>query len=762
MAPSSTKELVLVGGGHSHVQVLRAFMMERPAGARLTLVVDQPVAIYSGMVPGYVAGQYRAKELEIDVVPLARRAGARVILSPALSIDAERRRIEVEGRAPVAYDLASIDIGSTVAGLDTPGVREHALPTRPISRLVGRLPEVAERLRERPGPVVVVGGGAGGVELAFTLHQRLIEAGVGPPRTILVHGGPRLVEGYPRRLSRRLEAEAEARGIERLLGRKVVAAEAGSVHLDDGSTLPCGALVWVTGAVSHPVFARSGLPTDDRGFVWTRPTLQVRGHDELFAVGDCATLEEHPATPKAGVYAVRQGPVLTRNLRAALAGEKLESYEPQSDFLTLLNLGDGEALGTKRGLVFGGRWVMGLKDWIDRRFMRRFQVLDAGGREAPEFADGAVMDDADPMLCGGCAAKVGQTVLERALGRLDPAGEAPSVIVGLADADDAAVVRTPAGDDVALTVDLFKAFTDDPWTVGRVAAVNALSDLEVKGVEARWAQALVTIPEAAGETEAEETLFQVLAGARAAFDELGVALVGGHTTSGSELAVGFAVQGTTADASDLLTHDRLRPDRALILTKPLGTGVLFHADMQGRARGPWLAVALEVMTRPNRGDVEVARRAGARAATDVTGFGLVGHLGAMLRSSGVGATLSLAALPALPGALELLALGLRSTFHEENARALKGLAIAPEAVDDPRLALLFDPQTSGGILFDAAAERAAETVRSLVAAGATGAAVIGSTGARRADGALLEVRSELPGQGPPTPLSAPGEPPVAD
>lgn len=373
-----TREIILVGGGHSHVQVLESLAARSFEGARVTVIVDRPIAVYSGMVPGFVAGQYQAQELEIDVPALTRWAGVEVLVTAVTAIDAESREVVLADGSRRAYDLASVNIGSTVAGLDLPGIREFALPTRPISALVDRTTGVVERAMHRTAgsayQMVVVGGGAGGVELAFTFKQRIEAAGGGPVEVHLVHAGPRVLEGYPVGLERRAHRAAVERGIHLHCSRKVVAAEARRVRLDDGDAWPCDVLLWVTGAVSHSLFRNSNLPVDERGFVRTRSTLQVAEHDELFAVGDCATLIDYPATPKAGVYAVRQGPHLTRNLRAKLAGQPLEEYRPQRDFLTLLNLGDGTALGAKWGLAFEGRWVMRLKDRIDRAFMRRFQI----------------------------------------------------------------------------------------------------------------------------------------------------------------------------------------------------------------------------------------------------------------------------------------------------------------------------------------------------------------------------------------------------
>jgi selenide,water dikinase len=736
-----TKELLLVGAGHSHVQVLRSFLMERPVGCRVTLVVDRPIAVYSGMVPGFVCGQYRAEELEIDALPLARRAGARVVMAVCKGIDAERRQVMLVDRPPLRYDLCSFDVGSTVGGLDLPGILEHAIPTRPIGRFVEQVEVVVDRAREmgasRDFHVVVVGGGAGGVEVAATLEARLRAAGA-QPRVTLVHAGARVLSGQGEALVARVERAFERRGIPILAGRRVASATKGSVTLDDGSTLPTDALVWVSGAVSHPLFAPSGLATDSRGFVLTRPTLQVQDYDDLFAVGDCATLADFPETPKAGLYAVRQGPLLARNIRAVLAGRPLKRYRPQADFLNLLNLGDGTAIGAKKGITFEGRWVMRWKDWIDRRFMDRFQFLRPDGREGPALATLPPMPAGMEPVCGGCAAKLSQDALDRAISRLPSHEPAPEVVLGLDEADDAVAYQTPSGDLVLASVDFFRAFIDDPYLVGRVAALNAVSDLDSKGVPARWAQALVAVPLSAGEQEGEDVLFQVLSGARDTFDPIGVRLLGGHTSKAEELQVGFAVQGAALGSQRLpRRRGNLAVGQRLILSRPLGTGVLFHADMAGRARGPWIEAALAAMLLGNAAAQPVALRAGA--ATDITGFGLAGHLGSMFSGSGLCARLELSALPALPGAVELLALGERSHFHEANARIRRVLAVAPLAALDPRLQLLFDPQTAGGLLLVFSPEETEGALVELRAAGYGQAAVVGEIIVPTVEGAVAEV-----------------------
>jgi selenide, water dikinase len=735
-APGIRHDVVLVGGGHAHVQVLKRWAMAPVPDARLTLVVDRPIAVYSGMVPGFVAGQYSREDLEIDLRPLALRAGARCIVAAATGVDPDACRLLLADRPPITYDTVSFDVGSTVAGLEIPGAREHAIPTRPIGEFVRRVDEVLAAARGREAfRVVVVGAGAGGVEVAFALAARLRAE---PGRRVDVHvleAGPRVLPGYAPSAARRVETAAAARAVTIRCGAPIARVEAHAVHLAGGERIAADATVWVAGAAALPIFTGSGLETDARGFVRIRPTLQCLGRDDIFAVGDCAAWTAGPALAKTGVYAVRQGPVLAHNLRARARGGRLSAYRPQRDFLSLLNLGDGRAIGTKWGVAVEGASLFSLKNWIDRRFVRRFQVLGPDDAVTPDFA-ASPMPGGD-MLCGGCAAKVGESALTRALERLAPASH-PAVILGLAQPDDAAAVETDRGEIVAATVDGFRAFSDDPYLVGRVAAINAVSDLWAKGVVPRFALAQVTVPDDEP-ARAEETLYQVMAGARAGLDADAVTLVGGHTTTGPELVVGFAVWGLALSPEALIRLGGLAPGDQLLLTKPLGTGVLLQADMRGMARGAWIEACCASMLRSNGPAARAAGPLRPSAATDVTGFGLAGHLGSMLRASKVSAALDLAALPALPGALSLLGRGVRSTAHPENAKARRAMWVDEAAARRPALDLLFDPQTSGGLLLGIAAERGEALLRALRGAGDPAAAIIGVVGTPRADGALIEV-----------------------
>jgi selenide,water dikinase len=533
--------------------------------------------------------------------------------------------------------------------------------------------------------------------------------------------------------------EAQRCGIRLRLGVRVAALEEGALWLEgEDAALPCDLAVWATGAAPTPLLAASDLPRDARGFLRVGSTLEVVGCEGLFAAGDCAALDDAPWLPRAGVYAVREGPVLDANLRARLSGRRLRRYRPQRDFLALLNLGEGSAVGSKWGAAFGGRWVWHWKDRIDRRFMRRFRVLDAEGAPAAHFPGPESMGGDEEMVCGGCAAKLGASELGDALARLGtPAGDA-SVRLGLEAPDDAALLDLPRGDRLLATIDAFRAFTDDPWLVGRVAAVNAASDVLATGGRPRHALALVTVPEE-DPRRAEETLYQVLAGIRAGLEPLGTALVGGHTTKGPELFVGLTVTGELAAGEEPITLAGARPGDALVLTKALGTGVLLAADMRGLAKGVWMEETFASMLRANDAAANVARECGATSCTDVSGFGLAGHLTALLRASGVAATLSPEALPALPGGAGLLERGMRSTFHDQNARLRADVAIPAALARRAAVELLFDPQTSGGLLFTLSPERAAEALRRLRQGGDRQAAAIGVVEERGDDVAWIRL-----------------------
>ena len=678
------QDLVLVGGGHAHVHVLKRFGMRPIDGVRLTLITRDLETPYSGMLPGYVAGSYTFAECHIDLVRLARFAGARLIAGEAIGLDRAVQQVICRDHPPSRYDLVSLDIGSTPRLDDVPGATEHTISVKPIDRFAARWETLLQRAQtEGRMRLAIVGGGAGGVELALSAHRRLTGLlGMVPEVTLVTRED--LLPSHNAGVRRRIAISLQQRGIRTLTHNPVVRVEPGRLIAADGAKIEFDEALWVTEAAGAPWLAETGLPLDERGFLLVDEYLRSPADPAIFAAGDIATMQGH-RREKSGVYAVRAGPPLADNLRRALTGRGLRRAVPQRQALALIGTGDGRAVASRGRHEAYGAALWRLKDWIDRRWMRRYTELPA---MAPVTGE-------DEMRCGGCAAKVPAEVLARAVARLAPQ-QNDAVEIGLASPDDAALLQFPGSPPLLQTVDFFRAMVSDPYLFGRIAATHALGDIYAMGGTPETALAIATLPPARPEI-VEQDLFHLLKGGTDVLDAAGAVLVGGHSAEGAELALGFAVTGRTRPGR-LLTKGGLRPGDMLLLTKPLGTGVVLAAEMRAQASASSVAAALQAMLQPAGAASTCLLAHGATACTDVTGFGLLGHLLEMLTASGADARLDPEAIPALEGALRLLASGLKSSLHSGNVPALAALGPGEVAADPALTALLVDPQTAGGLL----------------------------------------------------------------
>ena len=729
------KDLVLIGGGHTHVAVLRRFGMKPLAGLRLTLVTRDIHTPYSGMLPGYIAGHYDFDECHIDLGPLARFAGARLYHGEVERLDLENRRVHIAGRPPVAFDLLSINTGSRPGTLKIPGAAEHTLPVKPIDTFLDGWERLIQRIRRHKGRfrIAVVGGGAGGVELAlatqYHLRTLLTEHGDDPDRVEhrLLTQGPEILPTHNPGVRARFQRVFDERGIRMLTGHRVTEVREGVVRAEGQPEVAADAILWVTSA-SAPAWPRaSGLAVDDAGFIRVDEHLQSVSHPGIFAAGDVAALSD--TRPKSGVFAVRQGPVLAENLRRAATQRPLKRYRPQKNFLGLISTGDRYAVASRGTFSWEGAWLWRLKDWIDRRFMERFNTLPTMPEEAgPKLAAGLADQEAIrelstlAMRCGGCGAKVGSTVLTRVMQRL-PVSSREDVVLGIDAPDDATVLAVPQGLLLVQSVDYFRAFIDDTYTFGKIAANHALGDLFAMGAEPQSALAIATVPYGR-ERVVEETLYELLAGALAMLEPAGAVLAGGHSSEGAELAFGLTVNGLV-DPDAIWRKGGLQPGDALVLTKPVGTGTLFAADMRGKARGRWIDDAITSMCVSNMEGGRSLRNHSATACTDVTGFGLLGHLLEMTRASEVDVRLDVNAIPLLEGAADTVAAGILSSLQPQNLRLRRGIADLERAARHPHFPLLFDPQTAGGLLAGVPGDQASACIEALRRRGYPQAAIIG-------------------------------------
>jgi len=681
-----TRDLVLIGGGHTHALVLRKWGMRPLAGVRVTVINPGPTAPYSGMLPGFVAGHYSRDELDIDLVKLSRFAGARIINGAVTGIDRAARTVTVPGRPPIGYDALAIDVGITSDMPDLPGFAAHGVPAKPLGAFARAWDSY--RTSDQPARIAVIGGGVAGAELALAMAHALRDRA--PKISIIDRGRPLAALGYKAR-QRMLGALAD-HAIDVIEDAEVTQIFAQGVVLKDGRMIHSDFTTGAAGAKPHDWITQTGLDLHE-GFIRVDANLQS-SDPAIFAVGDCAHMAASPR-PKAGVYAVRQAPVLYDNLRAVLSGGRLRPYTPQRDYLKLISLGGKSALAEKFGTTWQGGLLWRLKDRIDRKFMTQFDDLPAMAAPTPPKIAASGMAEAlgDKPMCGGCGAKVGRAALQTTLG----------AVFG----DDAAEVQPGQ----VITTDHLRTLVADPVMMTRIAAIHALGDIWAMGATPQAATAQIILPRMTAHLQ-QRTMAEIMATATAVMTQAGARIVGGHTSLGDELTIGFTITGLTKRP---VTLGGAQVGDALILTKPIGSGTIMAADMAGQARGADVMACLDLMVQSQSDAAAILRD--AHAMTDVTGFGLLGHLRGICDASGTGAILDWAQVPFMQGAADLSAKGVRSSLFADNQAGAGGIS---GTVHD----LGYDPQTAGGLLAAVAADTAEDCLTRLNTAGYC-AAIIG-------------------------------------
>lgn len=372
-ALTEKRSVVLLGIGHTNAHVVRQWAKHPIPNCRLVCISKFPWSTYSGMLPGTLARQFDPREMEIQLAALAKRAGAELVLDEVVGLELETRSLLFASREPLPFDALSIGVGSMPSGwkdYESPSL----VPIKPMQTLVDRLDARLAACGSSPN-CVIVGGGVAGVEVALCLHARLNSSSTQMAASIvIVTGGNEIAGGMSDRSRHRLARIMLQRSIGVIKDFRVTQVSESSVEDEHGNFEHANVIIWATGAAPPPILRELGLPTDDRGFLATTATMQTTADAPIFVVGDSGTNEFDPA-PKAGVYAVRQAPVLWHNLQATFdPALGMKEFHPQRDFLKILNTGQGKALLEYRGWTFHARWCWWLKCWIDQRFVRQYQV----------------------------------------------------------------------------------------------------------------------------------------------------------------------------------------------------------------------------------------------------------------------------------------------------------------------------------------------------------------------------------------------------
>ncbi|MGY9046640.1 hypothetical protein P775_17830 [Puniceibacterium antarcticum] len=700
-----TRDLVLIGGGHTHALVLRKWGMKPLPGVRLTLINPGATAPYSGMLPGHIAGHYSRDALDIDLVKLARFGGARLVNGAADGIDLSARTVSVAGSPPVGFDALSIDIGITSAMPMIPGFQQYATPAKPL----GPFASAWRHYLGLTGPasVAVIGGGVAGAEIAMAMAHALRSRG--RPYAIHLLDRSQALTSLGNATARRIRDAMTALDIQLHENTEITAVTPNGVTLTNGAQIPAEFVTGAADARPYDWLQTTGMTLQD-GFITVDSRLRS-SDPAIFATGDCAYFATDPR-PKAGVYAVRQAPILDHNLRAVLTETGgLRPYRPQRDYLKLISMGGKTAIAERFGLPLSGPLMWRWKDHIDQKFMRKFTDYPVMPRPHLPWPRAAEMRETlgPKPMCGGCGAKVGRGTLGDVLRALPP--HERTDITAL-PGDDAALLHMGDTRQV-LSTDHLRSLTDDPVTMTRIAANHALGDIWAMGAQPQAALVSLILPRLS-EPLTRRLLNEIMQTSHDALHAAGAEIVGGHSSVGDELTIGFTITGLCH--ADPITLADGQPGDLLILTKPIGSGVVMAADMAGAAQGHDVLHCLGMMMQPQAGASHLLSC--VHAMTDVTGFGLAGHLLGLCEASGLAATLDLSEIPLMQGALELSERGHRSSLYPQNRAA------APELPEDARTALLFDPQTAGGLLAAVPSDRAPEVLKSLISAGYP-AAVIG-------------------------------------
>jgi len=726
MAQTLSKDIVLIGGGHAHAIALRQFALNPPPGVRLTLITDTLHAPYSGMLPGHIAGLYSFDQTHIDLQHLCQFAGAQLYRDQAIGLDLKRNQVLCAHRPPVRFDLLSIDIGSTPNRLQVPGAEQYAIPAKPVSQFLNHWRETIETFARYPTQTLklaIVGGGAGGVELALTMQQGLFvcRQATGGMRNIdasfvmytasfpeihLFHQGQDIMPSHNRTVRKRLTQVMQSRDIQLHLGERVTQVSQQGIECESGLSLECDRIFWVTQASAPPWLKAAGLATDADGFILVKDSLQSISHPQVFAAGDIATMVNY-TRPKAGVFAVRQGQPLYENLKQVALGKAPKPYRPQPQILGLIGTGDGKAIAS------WGKWGLGpnpllwrWKDWIDRRFMAQFEDLGRSPTPPPLTPL--------PVPPERISSAIQRMITE------NPKLE--SWIDWRGNGENVSVSSVTPGILIE-SMDLLTDSLRDPYVFGRLTTHHCLNPILARGATPHSVLGQIELPPSLPPQQ-EETLYQLLSGVLQALMVSQTQLVGCRASLGASLSLGFASQGY-AYPEQLLHPQKLQPGQVLILTKPLGVGALLAAQEQYKGRARWLEGAIASMTQSNYPASLTFLETGATACTAVSNLGLLGHLGTMVDLGSVGISLNLDHLPVLEGALESWHQVGWSPFHKQNYASHQYLQNAPSFESHAVYPLLFDPQWSGGLVAGVPQPQADECLKLLQDLGYTQSAIIG-------------------------------------
>ena len=688
-----TNDLVLIGGGHSHLSVLMKLSKRPINGNRITLITNEIDTPYSGMIPGYIEGIYSWRDSHIDLYRLCLKLNVRFIHAEVERVSAYEKEIYFKDRPKIKFDVLSINTGIQSNNREIKGAAKYCLPVKPISKLTNNFLNKITNFKS----IAFIGGGAGSVELALAIKKRFLNINQDIKITIIT-GKRGLLSTFPQKTKLTSLKTLEKFKIDIIEYKRVLEVKPKQIILSDKSLLKIDKAILSTNSMTPKWLAKSDILLTKDNYILVNKSFQTN-YKYVFASGDVIDFNNQNLK-KAGVFAVRSGKPLAINIRKFILGKKLVEYKFNKNYLALIGTSKRSAIATKYNLTFNSRFFFYLKKYIDQNFIKKFSdfrirkkfTLDALKTDVLNIFvkhKEKITDKNDIMQCKGCAAKVPLNALKQAL---------PKDIVSTSE--DA--VSVPGHPELYQTVDMISSIITDPFLLGKIAANHSISDMVSVNSKITSAMMILQLPLSKTEINSRD-LEQVLLGANEIFKTIDCPLIGGHTMIGKDKdpIIGFSILGQKQKKIKIVKNRRkIKTKDLLILTEKIGSGLIFAGINNYLIDSHFQIDVIKQMIKGNLNFGKISNQLNILSMTDITGFGLANHLLNLIKrdNSKTGLTIYPNKIPLFEGVNECLNKDIKSSLFKSNYDIAQKDIIYKR--DKSKLDnILYDPQTVGGIAF---------------------------------------------------------------
>ena len=671
-----TKQLVLIGGGHANVQVLKKLCMNNIKGLHTILISEHFEAIYSGMTPGFIHEDFSREEISIDLQRLCFNAGATFIKDKVIKLDTNHKELHLQNFPTVNYDLLSINTGS-ISNTKKINIENSSkcFFVKPISSLVKNLNQIDQIVKNNKNKIVIIGGGVASYELAFSLKRRYESLA---EFTIL---GKKILK--EKNLNKK--TKNDLKGIAENLNIKVYQGEVISISekyltLNNGEKIDCDLSLISTGASIESWLLESNLSKDEKGFIKVNDNLLSIYDKNIFVTGDACSIENKPK-PKSGVMAVRQGETLKENIFLKLTGKNLIKFKPQKNWLYLIGTYKNYALLNYFILSFHSRWCWVLKVWIDRNFINNFKFINNLRMTKRNFELENFKNTL--MYCQGCGSKVSKSTLINYIKK-----NSDNIYL-----KDSSIVNNKSL-QILQTIDHIKLFSSlNPFDFGKISFLHSQNDILAAGGEVKSLSVSLGVPFSENSVE-KFYLEYFMAGIKFEADKNDCVISSGHSYQSQEAGITLTLNG---EIESNVSKNSAKVGDLIYLSKPLGTGYLLAAYFNNSEMlsGYDFEKILNNLKKGNFFAANSARDSGSQTMTDVSGFGLSSHLIDICSSSNLSAELLLTPDILINSNIDLLRIFQSTGFKNNHNSSRKNIKISE---NHPLKNILFDPQTNGPML----------------------------------------------------------------